>query len=420
MRGMGRETDRQRRRRQPRALLVDDPRFDAHAAPGLPPGATGAARGGPRRGGAARGTTLPPRSTARGRRPTRSSPASTTRASSRRSSELRGESGLPRPRHLRRRARASTSRASAGRRRSSHGRRHARRPRRARASRCLRPPGHHARPAHAMGFCLLNNVAVAAAHARARGLAARRRRRLGRAPRQRHAGDVLARPARALRLDAPVPVLPGHGRRRRDRRGRGQGLHGQRAARGRRRRRRLRERRSSASCSPVLEAYAPELVLVSAGFDAAARDPLAQMELSPHALRLDGAAPSRASPTASAGGPHGPRPRGRLRPRRARGRPRRGDARRIRGRHVRRHPVGSRHVRRRPRRSRRAEHWKLAENRVRTARAKRPLASSGAAICSAPFSHGGRSSVGRALDCGSSCRGFEPRRSPQSRRTKKP
>src|SRR5262245_22778247 len=30
----------------------------------------------------------------------------------------------------------------------------------------LRPPGHHARPDSAMGFCLLNNVAVAAAHAR--------------------------------------------------------------------------------------------------------------------------------------------------------------------------------------------------------------------------------------------------------------
>jgi acetoin utilization deacetylase AcuC-like enzyme len=32
----------------------------------------------------------------------------------------------------------------------------------------VRPPGHHAEPVRARGFCILNNVAVAAAHARAR------------------------------------------------------------------------------------------------------------------------------------------------------------------------------------------------------------------------------------------------------------
>ncbi len=40
----------------------------------------------------------------------------------------------------------------------------------ARALAMVRPPGHHAERNRAMGFCLFNNIAIAAAHARARGL----------------------------------------------------------------------------------------------------------------------------------------------------------------------------------------------------------------------------------------------------------
>ncbi|CAN5557598.1 hypothetical protein BH09MYX1_BH09MYX1_14180 [soil metagenome] len=146
-----------------------------------------------------------------------------------------------------------------------------------------RPPGHHALPERAMGFCLLNNVAVAAAHARALG-----------APRVAivdfdvHHGngtqEMFYRDPSVLYVSLhQFPFYPGTGSAEEigegDARGTtvnvplgaGSGDSEYHAAFDR-------------VVLPVLEQFAPTLVLVSAGFDAAARDPLAEMRLSPAAF----------------------------------------------------------------------------------------------------------------------------------------
>ena len=147
----------------------------------------------------------------------------------------------------------------------------------------LRPPGHHARPARGMGFCLLNNVAAAAAHARARGLS-----RVLVLDWDVHHGngtqEMFWNDPHVLYMSThQYPFYPGTGAA--DERGEGDGrgytvnvplLAGggdsvYRAA-------------FERIVLPIIESYAPELVLVSAGFDSAVRDPLASMELSPSAF----------------------------------------------------------------------------------------------------------------------------------------
>ncbi|MGO9714626.1 MAG: histone deacetylase [Polyangiaceae bacterium] len=147
----------------------------------------------------------------------------------------------------------------------------------------LRPPGHHARPAQAMGFCLLNSVAVAAAHAVAKGL-----KRVLVVDWDVHHGngtqEIFWRDPSVLYMSThQYPFYPGTGDATDIGEGAGEGFtvnvpltaHGgdgvYRAA-------------FEQLLLPIAEEYAPELVLVSAGFDAAVRDPLAQMEVTAEAF----------------------------------------------------------------------------------------------------------------------------------------
>ena len=139
----------------------------------------------------------------------------------------------------------------------------------------VRPPGHHATPDRAMGFCLFNNVAVGAAHA----IAAHGLKRVAIADFDVHHGngtqEIFASESRALFVSShQMPLYPDTGGE--DERGVGNIVNAPLSpGDGSYEFRELWD----GALLPRLHAFRPQLVLVSAGFDAHRNDPLADLRL---------------------------------------------------------------------------------------------------------------------------------------------
>ena len=140
----------------------------------------------------------------------------------------------------------------------------------------IRPPGHHAESTRAMGFCLFNNIAIAAEHARhVHGL-----QRVAVADFDVHHGNGTQNHFFRYRdlfyaSSHQWPLFPGTGLESETgvfnnicnaRLPPGAGSEEFRAA-------------WAGRMLPALDRFAPDLLLISAGFDAHFRDPLAQLRL---------------------------------------------------------------------------------------------------------------------------------------------
>src|SRR5688572_4932686 len=142
----------------------------------------------------------------------------------------------------------------------------------------VRPPGHHAEADRAMGFCLYNSIAVGAAYARSRGCA-----RVAIVDYDVHHGNgtqwiFYEDPTVLFVSSHQYPFYPGTGAS--SERGRGPGLGytlnipldaGAKDDE--------IERQYADQVIPAVRAFKPDLLMVSAGFDAHEMDPLGQLRM---------------------------------------------------------------------------------------------------------------------------------------------
>jgi len=147
-----------------------------------------------------------------------------------------------------------------------------------RALALVRPPGHHAEADKAMGFCLYNNIAVGAAYARSRGLA-----RVAIVDFDVHHGNgtqamFYEDPSVLFVSSHQYPFWPGTGAADETGRGAGTGFTvnvpltmGDRDD--------VVERKYAELVLPRLREFKPELLMISAGFDAHEMDPLGQLRM---------------------------------------------------------------------------------------------------------------------------------------------
>ena len=147
-----------------------------------------------------------------------------------------------------------------------------------RALALVRPPGHHAEADKAMGFCLYNNIAVGAAYARSRGPS-----RVAIVDYDVHHGNgtqamFYEDPSVLFVSSHQYPFWPGTGAADETGRGAGKGFTlnvpltmGDRDD--------VVERRYAELVLPRLREFKPELLMISAGFDAHELDPLGQLRM---------------------------------------------------------------------------------------------------------------------------------------------